>query len=198
MLIPKVLDIKTGLTLALAFAGLLTLGGCSVSVKDHDDGGPSKVDIDTPVGGIHVNEQADVRDTGLAVYPGAQKMEKKDHDSKSANVNISSNLFGLKVVAVEYESSDAPAKIIGFYREQLKKYGPVVECRASSHGGDLSVHTGEHSSDPVKCKGDNSGKVVELKVGTEGNQHFVSVEPEDKGTTFALVYVQTRGKEGTI
>jgi len=40
--------------------------------------------------------------------------------------------------------------------------------------------------------------VVELKVGTEGNQHMVSVEPEGKGSDFTLVYVMTRGKEGTI
>lgn len=198
MLIPKVLDIKTGLTLVFAFAGLLTLGACSVSVKDHNDGGNSKVDIETPVGGIHVNEDADIRDTGLAAYPGARKKEKRDHDSKSANVNISSNLFGVKVVAVEYETDDPSGKVLGFYRDQMKKYGRVIECRTDKHVGDLSVHTGEHAGNEVSCKGNNSGNIVELKVGTESNQHLVSVEPQGKGCDFALVYVQARGKEGTI
>jgi len=39
---------------------------------------------------------------------------------------------------------------------------------------------------------------VELKVGTEDNQHIVAVEPQGKGSSFALVYVQTHGKEGMI
>ena len=54
------------------------------------------------------------------------------------------------------------------------------------------------SSRGVRCEGDNRGNVVELKVGTEDNQHLVSVEPQGKGTDFALVYILTRGKEGTI
>jgi hypothetical protein len=51
----------------------------------------------------------------------------------------------------------------------------------------------------VSCEGNNRGNVVELKAGTEDNQHVVSVEPEGNGSDFALVYVQTRGKrEGSI
>jgi len=198
MLIPKALDNKSKLLIAAAFAGWLTVMACSVSVKDHENGDTSKVDIETPIGGIHINENADVRDTGLLVYPNARKKEKTDHDSKSANVNISSNLFGVKVVALEYESDDSADKVLSFYRDQLKKFGHVVECRAKSHGGDFTVHTGEHASNEVSCKGDNTGNIVELKVGTEGNQHLVSVEPQTNGCDFALVYVQARGKEGTI
>jgi hypothetical protein len=169
-------------------------------VKDHDKGDNSKVDIETPVGAIHVNEEANVRDTGLAVYPGAREKEKTDHDSKSANVNISSSFFGVKVVAIEYESDDSPDKVLAFYQNQLKKYGQVIQCRTNKQGGDLTVKAGEHrdSSKPVSCEGSNSGNVVELKVGTEDNQHLVSVEPEGKGSDFALVFIQTRGKEGSI
>jgi hypothetical protein len=40
---------------------------------------------------------------------------------------------------------------------------------------------------------------VELKVGTEGNQHIVAVKPNSRGTRFALVYVRTHtGKDDTI
>lgn len=199
MLIPKALDIKTKVIIAMAFAGWLTVLACSVSVKDHNDGKNSKVDIETPVGGIHVSEEVDPSQTGLAVYPGARKKQKSnDGEDKSANVNISSSLFGVKVVAIEYESDDPPDKIISFYRDQLKKYGRVIECRTSHHGGNFTVKTGEHASDEVKCEGSGSGNITELKVGTQGNQHLVSVEPEGKGSDFALVYVLTRGKEDTI
>lgn len=201
MLIPKVLDNKSKLMIAVAFAGCFTVLACTVSVKDHDGGENSKVDIETPIGGIHVNEEANVRDTGLAVYPGARQKPRTDGDSKSANVNISSGFFGVKVVAIEYESDDPPSKVLTFYRDQMKKFGSVVECRTDKHGGDLDVKAGDHhdSSRPVSCEGNNSGKVVELKTGTEDNQHLVSVEPEGNGSDFALVYIQTRGKrEGSI
>ena len=104
--------------MALVFLCSLTLSACTVSVKDHENGENSKVDIETPIGGIHVNEQADVHETGLAVYPGARQKPKTDGESKSANVNISSGLFGVKVVAIEYESDDPPGKVLDFYRNR--------------------------------------------------------------------------------
>jgi hypothetical protein len=194
------LDNKSKLSIVLAFTVWLTLLACTVSVKDHESGDNSKVDIQTPIGGIHVDEQANVSDTGLAPYPGARQKPKTDHDSKSANVNISSGLFGLKVVAIEYESDDPPSKVLAFYRDQMKKFGGLVECRTDKHGGDLTVEAGDHQngSRPMSCEGNNSGSVVELKSGTQDNQHLVSVEPEGKGSDFALVYVRTRGKQGEI
>jgi hypothetical protein len=198
MLMPIVLDVKTKALIAVALAGCLTVPACTVDVKDHD-GANNKVDIQTPVGGIHVDEQANVKDTGLAVYPGARQKEKTDHDSKSANVNISSGFFGVKVVAIQYESDDPPSKVQAFYRDQLKKFGHVIECHTSKSGDDLNVKVGhENGKREVSCKGDNNGNIVELKVGTEDDQHLVSVGPQGSGTDFSLVYIQTRGKEGTI
>ena len=201
MLVPRVLDNKSKLLIAIAFTLWLTVLACSVSVKDDKNGSDGKVDISTPLGGIHVNEEANVHDTGLSVYPGAhQKQKTKDGDSKSANVNISSSFFGVKVVAIEFESDDAPAKVLAFYRDQLKKYGNVIECHTSKQGGDLSVHAGDHKgTKPVSCDGDTgNGTVTELKVGTEENQHLVSVQGQGTGSDFALVYIVTRGKEDSI
>ena len=50
----------------------------------------------------------------------------------------------------------------------------------------------------MTCEEDG-GPTVELKVGTEDNQHIVSVAPQDggEGSDFALVYVQTRGTART-
>ena len=109
-------------------AAFLLLAGCNVNVKKNDNGEDKNVDIDTPFGGIHVKKGADVRDTGLPVYPGAKPKEKSDSDSdeKSANVDISTSAFGLKVVAIEYQTSDAPGKVIGFYKDKLKQFGTVL------------------------------------------------------------------------
>lgn len=177
----------------------LTLGtACSINVKKNNDGEDKNVDINTPMGGIHVSNDADVRDTGLAVYPGAHlKAKGTDGDQKSANVDISTFGFGVKVVAVEYESADPQDKVIAFYRDQLKKYGNVVECR--SHGHVNYSHTGDsHGSNDLHCEGDNSGSNVELKAGTENNQHIVAVEPNRNASNFTLVYIRTHGKDDSI
>ena len=104
----------------------------------------------------------------------------------------------MKVVALEYESDDPPSKVLAFYRQQMKKFGNVVECHTQKHGGDLVAREGDHGSRPVSCEGENSGNVIELKSGTEDNEHLVSVEPQGKGSDFAVVYIRTRGKQADI
>ncbi|MGH9513645.1 MAG: hypothetical protein ACRD2U_16060 [Terriglobales bacterium] len=183
---------------ALALVMGMLLPACSVNVKKNNDGEDKNVDIKTPIGGIHVSNDADVRDTGLPVYPGARlKSKDEDGDQKSANVDISGFGFGMKVVAIEYTSGDPPAKLIAFYQEQLKKYGNVLQCHMSGHFN-YNRRGDEKGSNELKCEGDNSGKNVELKAGTEDNQHIVSVESNGSGSSFALVYVRTHGKEDSI
>jgi hypothetical protein len=192
---------NTRLALAAAAAVLLVLPACSINVKKADNGEDKKVDIETPVGGIHVRKGADVRDTGLPVYPGArEKPVTKSGEEKSANVNINGPGFGLKVVAVEFLSADAPEKVVAYYRDQLKRYGSVLECHTNNDDplGNYDIHErhdGKKDSNELRCDHDNAGKNLELKVGTQDNQHIVSIKPQDNGngTDFALVYVQTRG-----
>jgi hypothetical protein len=174
---------------------LLPLMACSVNVKKDNNGQDKNVDITTPFGGLHVNNNADARDTGLPVYPGAHlKPKNGDHDEKSADVEFSTSAFGLKVVVLEYLTDDAPSKVIAYYQDQLKKYGKVLQCH-NSHGTNYGYNG---DSDELKCEGDNGGKTTELKAGTKGNQRIVAVNPEGKGSDFALVYVRMRGKEDTI
>lgn len=191
-------SIRFCVVLVSLFATALALPACSVNVNKGEDGHDKKVDIQTPMGGIHVSKDADVRDTGLPVYPGARvKQKEEDGEEKSANVNISSGLFGLKVVAVEFESGDSPEKLIAYYKDQLKKFGNVLECHTDSHGADMNIHAGKDGDEDSKeltCD-QKSGKNIELKVGSRSSQHIVSIEPQSKGANFALVYVQTRGKD---
>jgi hypothetical protein len=181
---------------AASLAALLLLPGCSVNVKKEANGQDKQVDINTLVGGVHVSKEADVSDIGLAVYPGARLREKdSDGSDKSANVNISGFGYGLKVVAVEYESDDSPAKILSFYRDQLKKYGNVLECHTSH--GNWNVNMGKKDSNELTCEG-SGGNNIELKVGKQDDQHIVAVEPQGKGASFSLVYVRTHGKDADI
>lgn len=166
--------------------------------SDKDD---KPFDVRSSVGDLHVGKDADAPKAGLPVYPGARPKQEKDNDP--LNFGILTESFGLKLVVVKYESDDAPAKIVAFYRGKLKRYGKVLEC----HTNDKSVHAESNSDDKdqphskeLKCDGDNSGPVTELKVGTEDDQHVVAVEPraEGKPTSFAIVYVYSHGKRGEI
>ena len=183
-------------------AALLLLSACSINVKkDKGDDHDKNVDIDTPFGGIHVSKGADVHDTGLPVYPGAQPKAQSDSDGdeKSANVDISTSSFGLKVVALEFETSATTDQIIAYYKDKLKQYGNVLECHTNAKHYSYQAHSDadkEHS-DELKCEG-TDGKTIELKAGTKSNQHIVAINPEGKGANFALVYVRMRGKEATI
>jgi hypothetical protein len=185
---------------AAGLAGLLILPACSVNVKKEPNGQDKQVDIKTFAGGIHVSNDADAVDVGLAVYPGARlKPKNSDGDNKSANVNLSGFGYSLKVVALEYESDDAPAKILAFYRDQLKKYGNVLECHTSDLNLDMKMgsHSDKNESNELTCEG-NHGSNIELKVGKKDDQHIVAVQTESKGSSFSLVYVRTHGKDAEI
>ena len=130
---------------------LALLPGCNVNVKKNSEGQEKKVDIETPMGGCTSPRDADVRDTGLPVYPGARRKEHGDDGNENnAHVNISSGLFGLKVVAIEYLSDDPPEKLIDYYKDQLKKYGDVLECHTSKKHG-WRIHEPGRSFRPFRA-----------------------------------------------
>ncbi|MGA2336862.1 MAG: hypothetical protein WA383_09670 [Terriglobales bacterium] len=186
------------LALGALFAALCVLPACSIDAHDKKNG-DAHVDIKSPVGDLHVSEQADIRDAGLTLYPGAKPAPKDDSDDKkSANVNLSIPGFSLKVVAAEFVSDDAPEKIIAYYDKELQKYGKPIQCHGAWNDVDSKAGKDEGSK-PVSCGNNNGQDSVELKVGTEGNQHIVAVKPNSRGTRFALVYVRTHtGKDDTI
>jgi hypothetical protein len=193
----------SGLALAVAMA----FSTSTVSAQTSGDSGQDKdFDLKSTVGDVHVGSDVGERELGLPAYPGA-RLRKHDEDRSNANLALFTSAFGVKLVVAHYDSDDDAAKVVAFYRGKLKKYGKVLECHSSQHGG--NVHSGvdidEGSDDAgkskeLKCEGDNTGSVIELKAGTEDNQHVVAVEPAEKGpgSTFEIVYVHTRGKQGEI
>jgi hypothetical protein len=184
--------------IALASLAMLLWPACSINVQKEKNGEDKKVDISTPIGGIHVSNDADAADVGLPVYPGARlKPKDSNGNNQSANVNISGFGYGVRVAALEYESNDSPAKVVAYYKDQLKKYGDVLECHVVHMDVNTDMKDSNSGSHQLNCVG-TSGNNVELKVGTKENQHIVEVEPEGKGSSFSLVYVRTHGKEAEI
>ena len=179
------------LTLAFALA-LLALPAFAQQSEKVD----RPLDVQSSVGDLHVGKDADAQKAGLPLYPGARPYKEKDNDP--LNLGIFTEAFGLKLVVAKYETDDSPAKVLDFYRDKMRKYGKVLECRDK----DGSDHTGndDDPNKPIKCEGDQTGPVRELKVGTEGNAHIVAIDNPDssKGATFAIVYLHRRGKSGVI
>jgi hypothetical protein len=197
--------LASAFTLAIAFYGFAAQAQSSSAQDKH-------LDIQSSAGDLHMGNDADARKAGLTLYPGA-RVHHDENENNPVNLGLFTQAFGMKLVVAKYESDDAPEKVIAFYREQLKKYGKVLECHTREHGGsqvDLDDRDSDddkapaHHTTEVKCEGDNSGPVTELKVGKQDDQHVVAVEPASKGkdgrggSTFALVYVHTRGKQGDL
>jgi len=181
------------LLLAAGLFAAIFLTSCSVKTTKDSAGKEKDVDIRTPFGSLSVQKgSSDIKDTGLPLYPGSHS--RKDDDDHNANVNISSSMFGLKVVAQKYETDDTPEKVLAYYQKHMGKFGDVIEC---SKGLDINFH--HHDKDaPVTCEGTGHEYDKALKAGTENNQHIVAVKSGSKGTTFAIVYVRAWDSKDTI
>ena len=68
----------------------------------------------------------------------------------TANMQSLTAAFGMKLVVSTSIQMIAPGKVIAYYRDKLKKYGKVIECHTSEHGGDVHVNAGKDDSDGSK------------------------------------------------
>lgn len=201
----RVRNISALLSLVLPMMlGLSTSSALGQTANDNSQ--EKSFDLKSSVGDLHAGSTVDQRELGLPAYPGA-RLRRHDEDRSNANLALFTSAFGVKLLVVHYDSDDDTSKIAEFYRGKLKKFGRVLECHTShrtenvrkgfdiNEGGDDSK-----ASKELRCEGDNTGHVIELKAGTEDNQHVVAIEPAEKGkgSTIAMVYVYTRGKQGDI
>jgi hypothetical protein len=172
--------------LAAVLATSLLLPACGVTV-DHDDSGRNtNVDIRTPFGTVDVRTDIDAAATGLPVYPGARPLRER-HDPASANVNVGNSYFGVKVVAAKFEHDDAPEPIVDYYKNAMKKYGDVIECK-----GNIDFKGRDTLSHPV-CNERRRSNEIQLVAGTEQRHRIVVVKPRGSGSEFSAVYIETRG-----
>lgn len=170
------------ISLTALFAGVLLLAACDVSVQNGEGDKQKKVDISTPVGDLSVRTNVTASETGLPLYPGAKALSDDEEDGGSADVNIGTSLIGIRVIAAKFESADAPAAVIDFYKDKLKTYGEVKECR-----GDY-----DFEGEQAVCKDKAGSGEIQLVTGTEEHHRVVSVKERGTGSEFAVVYIQIR------
>jgi hypothetical protein len=173
---------------------LITLAvGLSAAAQDTDK--DKNLDVRSPVGDLHLGKDADAQKAGLPRYPGARPQNEENNDP--LNLALSTDSFGMKLIVAKYETDDPAEKVLAFYREKMKKYGKVLECHSRDDKGGVDTNQdGHEGSKPLKCEGDNSGPVRELKVGTEDNQRIVAIEDAKSGkaTTFVVIYLHKHAK----
>jgi hypothetical protein len=190
-------ELRTKFVLSSMAVCVLLFAGCSLKVDNERSGNSEKVEIQTPVGGLKVHTNINPKDTGLGLYPKARPKEKRHDDDNSANVNISTPFFGLKVIAMEFESDDPPEKVLDFYRKDMGRYGKVIECHGADHQGASGKDGDDHNINfKLECdKEDPGSKSIQLKAGQGNSQRIVGVSPKGNGSEFGLVYIQIRGSE---
>ena len=140
-----------------------------------------KIVVETDSGKYGVGaEKLDPKQLGVAIYPGA-KIDESENNKSDASLSFEWGQDSTRLYLQRYTTSDPPDKVVSFYRKQLSKYGPVLECRAGKPANVVPK---------TSCDSDDDNKSVELKVGAEGKQHVVGVTPTAHGTEFGLVYLE--------
>src|SRR6266536_6505556 len=129
--------------IVLAFIAALALSATAQDSNAQDQ----HLDIRSNFGDLHVGPDADAKKIGVPLYPRARPKVKDEHDDQ-ANISLLTEAFGMKLLVASYVSDDAPAKVIDFYRDKLKKYGKVLECHAAKN-----VNVGSHDSEREGGKG---------------------------------------------
>ena len=117
----------------LAISLALALGIAAPVLSQDSASKDKSLDVRSSVGDLHVGKDADAKKVGLPLYPGA-RLKSNDEDQSQANLSIATESFGMRLVVANYVSDDAPGKLLDFYRDKLKKYGKVLECRSAKLG----------------------------------------------------------------
>jgi len=189
------------LALTASLSAIL-LSGCRIVDHKDKDGKNDNVAISTPFGSMHVktNDDADVSAIGLAVYPGSAPVKDGDKDHDSADVDMSFGDFHLGVKAASFQTGDSADKVTTFYRNDMARYGEVIECK-----GDHPIGTPTRTSQGLTCSDEDDHRHVhgststdskdgiELRAGSQQRRHIVGIEAKNGGTRIALVMLNLPG-----
>jgi hypothetical protein len=156
---------------------------------------------------LHANsDKTTAADIGLPAYPGATPYKKDGDNSQSADLGFAFGDFKFTLKVADYQTSDSPAKVFGFYRTALGHYGQVLEC---DHGKPLGSPTvtntgltcgddnnkkkdGDHGNG-VQINGNNSSDSRELRAGTPKHYRIVALNDANDSngkTRFSLIYLE--------
>jgi hypothetical protein len=145
--------------------------------------------------GITLSADADARDIGLPLYPGARRHIDKDSDSPGVNFDLWGGGSGFKLAVLKMESDDSADKLADYYKKHLSKFGKVLDCShpsPSDSSSDKDAKGKDDNSKPLTCGDDKPDKGGLLfKSGSKSDQHLVAIQPNPSGhgSLFELVHM---------
>jgi hypothetical protein len=172
---------------------LLLAAALPLAAQDQKSSSAQQSSNDNDSIGFNLGKSASAKDVGLPIYPGARRHKDDANDSSALNMGLWGGSSGFKLFVLKMDSSDAPEKVAAYYRKALAKYGPVLDCSKPS---DATAASDDKSSKKLTCD-DEKPKPgeISLKAGTKDKQHAVGIEPDGSGSTFQLVYMETKGTD---
>jgi len=164
-----------------------------VAAQDRKDSNSQQSSSDNDSIGFNLGKNASAKDVGLPIYPGARRHKDDTNDNSALNMGLWGGATGFKLFVLKMETADAPEKVAAFYRKALAKYGTVLDCSSASSA---TSSTEDKSSKKLACEDEKpKANEISLKAGTKEKQHAVGIEPNGTGTTFQLVYIETKGTD---
>jgi hypothetical protein len=144
--------------------------------------------------GVTMTADAEAKDVGLPLYPGARRHVDKDSDSPGLNFGLWGGGSGFKLAVLKMESDDSMDKIADYYKKHLSKYGKVLDCShpAPTESADKDKDSGKDENKALTCGDDRPDKGGLLfKSGRPSDQHIVSVQPNPNahGSLFQLIHL---------
>lgn len=164
--------------LALAVTAMTGATACSIDVYER---GESR---QTPLDQIVASEDSSNAAGDMIIYPRARRAATLQADS--TNVSFSGSFADARVVPETFESDDAPATVLEFYRAAMRAHTDVIECR-----GHINIRRSRRTEKAV-CIERPSSQVVQLAAGTRSHYRMVAVKPRGTVTEFTLVSVYVR------
>jgi hypothetical protein len=172
---------------------VVLLAALPLAAQDQKDSNAKQSSSDNDSIGFNLGKNASAKDVGLPVYPGARRHIDDANDSSALNIGLWGGSAGFKLFVLKMDSTDAPEKVAAFYRKALAKYGTVLDCTNPSTA---TAATDDKSSKKLTCEDEKpKPNEISLKAGTKDKQHAVAIEPNASGSTFQLVYMETKGTD---
>ncbi len=143
----------------------------------------TNLEISTSKGDDRAANEASLKEIGLPAFPGAH-VRKDSGDDSQATLGFMLGGKGIRLVVLKYETAEAPAKVLAYYRKSIARFGETLTCPG-----------GGTTASGLSCKdSDVTAGTTELMAGSKEERRIVGVEEgPNGGARFELVYLKAKG-----
>ncbi len=188
----------TARTPLFAATGLLAaLLLCTSPAHAQTSGKPASAAEEGFSAGVSVKPGTTFEKLGLPGYPGATPYADPGEDSQKtgASIGVNFGFFGVQVNTMKLRSGDSVDSVAAWYRDQLARLGPVLDCSANGPADAPPLADKKADKQLLRCGSDRAKPGAALfKMGQRQQQRIVAIENlPSGGTKLTLVRVDTRG-----